>query len=94
VDLPTVYDRCGEPCPIRVPDYRLHTGDTDFIPDIDGDCRVGASDLLLVLANWGPCRLECCRGDLDRDGVIGTSDLTRVIVNWTRDDPEAPERVR
>ena len=24
-DLPTVYDICGEPCPVRTPDYRLPT---------------------------------------------------------------------
>lgn len=35
-----------EPCPPFIPE------------DIDQDCEVGFSDLLAVLAAWGPCKVQ------------------------------------
>lgn len=43
--------------------------------DLDGDGVVGASDLGLILANWGGSGL----GDLDGDGVVGPADLGMVL---------------
>ncbi len=61
--------------------------DGDGIPDecqcdadLDGDGTVGVSDLLVVLAEWGPCPL--CQGDLDADGHVGVNDLLVVISSW------------
>ena len=56
----------------------------DAIPgDIDGDGVVGASDLLLLLANWGPCG-DCkdCPADLDGNCTVGASDLLILLANW------------
>ena len=50
------------------------------VGDLDGDCTVGASDLLILLTNWGPCK--GCPSDLDGDGSVGASDLLILLVNW------------
>ena len=51
--------------------------------DLDGDGTVGASDLLILLANWGPCG-DCkdCPADLDGDCTVGASDLLILLANW------------
>ncbi|MEE8156340.1 MAG: hypothetical protein V3T53_15405 [Phycisphaerales bacterium] len=51
--------------------------------DLDGDGQVGASDLLILLASWGPCE-DCaaCAADLDGNGVVGASDLLILLSNW------------
>ena len=49
--------------------------------DADGDGEVGFSDLLLVLAQWGPCPPKCL-GDIDGDGVVSVSDLLQVLRAW------------
>ncbi|MEE9129271.1 MAG: hypothetical protein V3T84_04585 [Phycisphaerales bacterium] len=53
------------------------------IGDFDGDCQVGASDLLILLAAWGPC-LDCdeCDADLDQNCSVGASDLLILLTNW------------
>jgi len=40
---------------------------------------VGASDLSLVLANWGTAAAEY---DLDDDGTVGASDLSLFLAGW------------
>ena len=51
--------------------------------DLDGDGQVGASDLLILLTNWGPCA-DCddCAADLDRNCVVGARDLLILLINW------------
>ena len=48
-------------------------------PDIDGSGNVNASDLAMLLGNWGG------KGntDLDQDGVTGASDLSILLSAWT-----------
>ncbi len=48
--------------------------------DLDGSGSVGASDLLSLLASWGPCK--GCPADFDENGVVGASDLLALLVNW------------
>lgn len=52
--------------------------------DIDGNNIVGASDLLALLAAWGPCPAPpaACDADLDCDGSVGASDLLILLANW------------
>ncbi len=45
--------------------------------DLDGDGRVGASDLPILVGSWGPC--EECPADLDGNGVVGTADLAILL---------------
>ena len=51
--------------------------------DLDGDGQVGTSDLLTLLANWGPCPPKGdCLADLNGDGSVGTADLLILLANW------------
>ncbi len=51
--------------------------------DIDGDGTVGTSDLLILLASWGPCD-DCadCPADIDGNCTVGATDLLILLVNW------------
>ena len=48
--------------------------------DLDANGNVGASDLLALLASWGPCK--ACPADFDGDGIVGASDLLALLANW------------
>ncbi|MEE8156231.1 MAG: FG-GAP repeat protein [Phycisphaerales bacterium] len=48
--------------------------------DLDANGSVGASDLLSLLASWGPCK--GCPADFDNNGSVGASDLLALLVNW------------
>ncbi len=48
--------------------------------DLDGDGSVGVSDLLELLASWGPCK--GCPADFDGNGDVGVSDLLTLLANW------------
>ncbi|MEE9130266.1 MAG: FG-GAP repeat protein [Phycisphaerales bacterium] len=50
------------------------------VADLDGNGSVGASDLLLLLVSWGPCK--GCPADFDGNGTVGASDLLALLVNW------------
>jgi hypothetical protein len=50
-------------------------------PDLDGDGRVDAVDLGLVLLEWD--RTGPHPADLDRNGVIGSGDLARLLIAWS-----------
>ena len=53
------------------------------VGDLNGDCTVGAADLLILLSNWGPCD-DCgnCSSDLDNNCVVGASDILILLSNW------------
>ena len=48
--------------------------------DIDGDGDVDTTDLLLLLAAWGPC--PGCPEDINGDGAVNTADLLLLLGNW------------
>ena len=51
--------------------------------DLDGDGSIGASDLLILLANWGSCNVcEACAADLNGDCTVGAADLIILLANW------------
>ena len=51
--------------------------------DLDGNAEVNVQDLLVLLANWGPCESSIpCKGDLNGDGVIDVLDLLLLLANW------------
>ena len=47
--------------------------------DLDDDGVVGASDLAILLGQWG----RAGSADLDQDGTVGPGDLARVLGAWT-----------
>jgi hypothetical protein len=48
--------------------------------DVDGDGIVSVTDLLIILAAWGPNAGH--PADLDFDGVVGVNDLLIVLGSW------------
>jgi hypothetical protein len=79
------YAANGEPDP----EYRRGYGVIDVFAasavtfcgaDLDGDGSVGITDLLDLLASWGPCR--GCPADLDVDGTVGITDLLDLLAAW------------
>ena len=48
----------------------------------DGNGVIDVSDLLVLLANWGPCPTGSCAADLNDDGSIDVSDLLMLLGNW------------
>jgi hypothetical protein len=54
-----------------------------LLGDLNGDGTVGAVDLLILLASWGP-RGDCtdCPADLNGDYTVGVADLLILLANW------------
>lgn len=54
------------------------------IGDLDGDQSVSVTDLLDLLAGWGPCPdpPAACPGDLDCDRSVSVTDLLALLANW------------
>ena len=50
------------------------------VGDLDIDCQVDHSDLVILLDAWGQTD---SRADLDLDGNIGVSDLLILLANWS-----------
>lgn len=61
--------------------WLLDKSGSTLIGDIDGDGRVNAADLGLLLAAWGRC--PECPADLDGDDLVGGDDLGGLIAAWT-----------
>ncbi len=55
-----------------------------LLGDIDQDGFVGFSDLVALLASWGPCQgPDLCPADLDCNGDIGFGDLLILLAAWS-----------
>ncbi len=52
--------------------------------DLDGDGRVGRSDLEILKSNWGDARAGAW-GDLDGNGAVDTRDLLHLLAQWSGD---------
>ena len=51
--------------------------------DLDGDQQVGFTDLVAILAAWGPCPGgNPCAADLNGDLDVGFPDLVLLLANW------------
>jgi len=54
---------------------------TTIPEDVTGDGVVNLDDILLVLAEWGPCESPC-QGDVNGDSVIDINDILAVLAVW------------
>ena len=53
--------------------------------DLNGDGTVGIVDLLMLLAQWGPCMQPCppaCSGDTDGNCDVDVLDFLNLLTNW------------
>lgn len=65
---------CGLPCPV-VKGF--------CIADVDQDGNVGASDLAIIFANFGPCKDPAnCPEDINGDGTVDQMDVDLVNEYW------------
>jgi len=53
----------------------------ECLADVDGDGAVGFTDLVTLLAGWGPCPPPCA-ADLNGDGNVGFTDLLTMLSLW------------
>jgi hypothetical protein len=59
----------------------IHGFTPEFLPgDVNYDGAVDTADLLMLLADWGPC--PGCPTDIDGDGDVDTADLLTLLGNW------------
>jgi hypothetical protein len=64
-----------------IPASAWTNGGTIMAIDLDGDGTVGASDLSLILASWGPAPTGTA-ADFDRNGSVDAADLARLLERW------------
>ena len=50
--------------------------------DLNGDGVVDVNDLLIIIADWGPCSGDC-PADLNGDGVVSVGDILAILSYWT-----------
>jgi subtilisin family serine protease len=69
----------------QVDNVRIHVTQLACEPlgctsDLNGDGMVNVSDLLALLAAWGPC--SGCGADLNNDGQVNVTDLLILLGDW------------
>lgn len=61
----------------------LGTPVPDCLADLDESGAVDFTDLVAMLAAWGPCPADAdCRADLDGDDLVGFTDLLALLAAW------------
>lgn len=48
--------------------------------DLNGDGAVGATDLAIILGEWGSAHRAA---DINRDGIVGPDDLASLLAQWS-----------
>ena len=69
---------------VKARGYQIHAVELggkpiDFVADVDGDGKVGASDVAAVLTHWGEPGGPY---DVTRDGLVDAKDLSAVLAGW------------
>jgi hypothetical protein len=79
-DTDTADAGCGVPVVVDMGAYE-YKGDPARVVfgDINGDGKVGMSDLIALMACMGSDDPACCVADLDLDGMVGVSDALLLI---------------
>jgi len=78
-----VPDACDAAAPGADLNENLVSDDCDCAGDLDGDRRVNAGDLSVLLSLWGG---SSPLADIDGSGTVGPSDLSVLLAQWERCD--------
>ncbi len=76
IDIVRVRDGAGTSHPLSA----TFTGGNGVSPDFNGDGRVDAQDLAVLLNSWGAC--SGCAADLDGNGSVGAADIAVLLNAW------------
>lgn len=60
--------------------FALEAGRVADLGPANGDCRVDAADLGILLGEWGTC--DGCNADFNADGVVDAADLGILLGEW------------
>jgi len=60
------------------------TGPAIIVGDINGDGKVDALDLSILLSNWGKASATAAQGNLNSDGSVDALDLSMLLTNWSK----------
>lgn len=66
------------------PDGTTSTTPTKVAGDVNGDGKVDALDLSIILSNWNKTGATAAQGDLNGDGTVNALDLSIVLANWSK----------
>lgn len=74
----------GAPEPIEIDAFADVSAVAEQPGDVDGDGDVDFTDLVLLLAAWGPCPTPPapCPADFDGNGSVDFQDLLVLLANW------------
>jgi len=61
----------------------IHKIVPDVLADFDGDGMVDFRDMLILVAEWGPCPADCT-ADLDGDADVDFGDLLLLVAQWSQ----------
>ena len=70
---------------VYIDSFSVNPGFEPPLGDLNGDCVVGAADILALLRAWGSCADPCppsCPADLNEDCVVGAADILLLLANW------------
>ena len=71
----------GKSAPVVMDAHVIELDNVGLGGDANGDGVVDVIDLLMVLADFGPC--EGCDTDFNGDGIVGVVEVLVILFNWT-----------
>lgn len=83
--LPTAFLKCevsSQPSVQWTTPYLVTFEELACLGDTNSNQSVDVSDLLFLLASWGPASTFTERVDFNGDGMINVSDLLTILANW------------
>jgi peptidoglycan/xylan/chitin deacetylase (PgdA/CDA1 family) len=74
----------GSGVPSNITNITNPTQPTTKPGDLNGDGKVDALDLSVLLANWNKTGVTAAQGDVNGDGTVNALDLSILLMNWSK----------